>query len=103
MTAKSIEHNHNNKTRHAGLNGQGHYLGGVEVDIFGTAMFIPRHGWLVIESLFHIQSSQLILKKKTYLSGYSKKIYIFILTSVGYTTFNISVCGCLSKICILCV
>lgn len=39
-----------------------HYLGRVEVDIFGTAMFITGYSWLVIESLLHIQCSQLILK-----------------------------------------
>lgn len=26
-------------------------------------MFIPRHSWLVIESLLHIQSGQLILEQ----------------------------------------
>lgn len=54
-----------------------HYLGRVEVDIFGTAMFITGYSWLVIESLLHIQCSQLILKHIS-----AKKIDIFHATLV---------------------
>lgn len=40
------------------------HLGRIEVDVLGTAMFIPRDSRLVIETLFYIQSRQFILRQK---------------------------------------
>lgn len=38
------------------------HLGRIEVDVLGTAMFIPRDSRLVIETLFYIQGCQFILR-----------------------------------------
>jgi hypothetical protein len=40
------------------------HLGRIEVDVLGTAMFVPRDSRLVIETLFYIQSRQFILRQK---------------------------------------
>lgn len=39
------------------------YLGGVEVDIFGTAVLVAGYSRLVVESLLYVECRQLILKK----------------------------------------
>lgn len=40
------------------------HLGRIEVDVLGTAMFIPRDSRLVIEALFYIQGRQFILRQE---------------------------------------
>lgn len=40
------------------------HLGRIEVDVLGTAMFIPRDSRLVIETLFYIQGRQFILRQE---------------------------------------
>lgn len=40
------------------------HLGRIEVDVLGTAMFIPRDSRLVIETLFYIQGCQFILRQE---------------------------------------
>lgn len=42
----------------------GPHLRWVEIDIFGTAVLVPRDRRLVIEALLDVQSSQLILRGK---------------------------------------
>lgn len=41
------------------------HLGRIEVDILGTAMFIPRDSRLVIETLFYIQGRQFVLRQES--------------------------------------
>lgn len=40
------------------------HLGRIEVDVLGTAMFIPRDSRLVIETLLYIQGRQFILRQE---------------------------------------
>lgn len=46
------------------------HLGRIEIDVLGSAMFIPRDSRLVIETLFYIQGRQFILRQENGILGY---------------------------------
>lgn len=53
----------------------GSHLRRVKIDIFGTAMLVPRDRRLVIEALLDVQSSQLILRGKDHQQGPARPLH----------------------------